>query len=122
MKRNIEKALELLEERKQSIEKIIKSEPEKKDIISKTAGFLENLKLKGLEVNGKPLHILAGSLYIASIYCEHHITQREMHLVFGITEPTLRKYYRMIAQQLELTFPFPIDNLRFVWCRNKRFS
>ncbi|MCX6764493.1 MAG: hypothetical protein NTU58_02175 [Candidatus Nealsonbacteria bacterium] len=95
-----EKALKLLRKKRSLIKKIIRgSEESNKKVNEKTELILKNLK--GKEMQGKPLSLLAGSLYIVLILEGCRRTQREICSEFEISEFTLRKAYREIAKTVD---------------------
>ncbi len=91
---NVKEAMKLFKERILVMEKVMA----KKEVIKETGDILR--KLKEVGVDGKPLPILAGSLYVASILSGYRITQKEICLGLGISDRSLRKSYKIVAERL----------------------
>jgi transcription initiation factor TFIIB len=49
-----------------------------------------------------PTGLAAASLYIASVLCGEHRTQREVALIAGVTEVTIRNRYKELAKKLDV--------------------
>jgi transcription initiation factor TFIIB len=72
-----------------------------------------NVKVKTLEIindaHGKelisgrsPSSVAAASLYIATLLCDVRITQREISIVAGVTEVTIRNRYKELVEKLDI--------------------
>ncbi len=49
-----------------------------------------------------PTGLAAASLYISSVLCNEHRTQREVAEIAGVTEVTIRNRYKELAQKLDI--------------------
>jgi len=88
----VEKAKELLREKKSSISE--------EELYTTAQFFLYDLKfIKGVNCNN-PLVILASCFYIATVRTGYRRTQKEVADLFGISESSLNRNYRIIGKKL----------------------
>jgi transcription initiation factor TFIIB len=74
------------------------------DVQAKTLDILVEATKKELTSGRGPTGIAAASLYIASVLCGEHRTQREVAEVAGVTEVTIRNRYKEITKKLDIGF------------------
>jgi len=48
----------------------------------------------------------AASLYVAAMVMGNRVSQREVAEAFGVSEPTIRKWYKSIVKDLSIDIPF----------------
>ena len=72
------------------------------DVQAKTLEILQEVSYRELISGRGPTGIAAASIYIASILCGEHRTQREVAEMAGVTEVTIRNRYKEIAEKLDI--------------------
>ena len=72
------------------------------DTQTKTLEILGNAANKELTSGRGPTGLAAASLYIASVLCGEHRTQREVAQIAGVTEVTIRNRYKELAKRLDI--------------------
>jgi transcription initiation factor TFIIB len=71
--------------------------------VSNQADFLQDAKdHERLLIGRDPRGIAAGALYIASILTDNRVTQREITMVAGATEVTVRNRYKELVRELKI--------------------
>jgi transcription initiation factor TFIIB len=72
------------------------------DVQLKTLEIIRRASSQELTSGRGPTGLAAASLYIASVLCNEHITQREIAEIAGVTEVTIRNRYKEIARKLNI--------------------
>jgi transcription initiation factor TFIIB len=72
------------------------------DVQAKTLEILKEASDKELTSGRGPTGIAAATLYIASVLCGEHRTQREVADVASVTEVTIRNRYKELAKKMEI--------------------
>ena len=72
------------------------------DVQAKTMEILQEATRRELTSGRGPTGIAAASLYIASVLCGERRTQREVAVVAGVTEVTIRNRYKELAEKLDI--------------------
>lgn len=72
------------------------------DVQIKTMEILKNASQKELTSGRGPTGLAAASLYVASVLCGERRTQREVALVAGVTEVTIRNRYKELINRLDI--------------------
>ena len=72
------------------------------DVQTKTMEILKKSADRELTSGRGPTGIAAASLYIASILCGEHRTQREVSVVAAVTEVTIRNRYKELSEKLDI--------------------
>jgi transcription initiation factor TFIIB len=72
------------------------------DVQIKTMEILKNASQKELTSGRGPTGLAAASLYVASVLCGERRTQREVALVAGVTEVTIRNRYKELTKRLDI--------------------
>ena len=72
------------------------------DVHAKTLEILKKASSKEITSGRGPTGMAAASLYIASVLCGEHRTQREVAETAGVTEVTIRNRYKELANKLDI--------------------
>ena len=72
------------------------------DVQAKALDIIREAADKELTSGRGPTGIAAASLYIASVLCGEHRTQREVAEVAGVTEVTIRNRYKELTRKLDI--------------------
>lgn len=72
-----------------------------KDAESKSISIIKMATNKGLTSGRGPIGVAAAALYIASVLLGERKTQREVALITGVTEVTIRNRYKELSEQLD---------------------
>ena len=72
------------------------------EVEAKALEFVDEICRLEMDSGKGPVGIAASSIYIASILCDHHRTQREVSEAAGVTEVTIRNRYKEICRHLDL--------------------
>ncbi|MBP1449928.1 MAG: transcription initiation factor IIB [Thermoproteus sp.] len=74
--------------------------------VAKTAlNILEDAKKKKITIGKDPASLAVAAVYIAALLHGQTVTQKDMALIAGITEVTLRSRFKEIARALDLRIP-----------------
>ena len=72
-----------------------------KDAETKSISIIKMAVKKGLTSGRGPIGVAAAALYIASVLLGERKTQREVGLITGVTEVTIRNRYKELSEQLD---------------------
>ncbi|MHC1567900.1 MAG: transcription initiation factor IIB [Candidatus Syntropharchaeia archaeon] len=76
------------------------------EVRAKSMEILQKAEEKELMSGKDPISIVAAAIYIASILCGDHRTQKEVADATGVTEVTIRNRYRELVEALNIDLPF----------------
>ena len=72
------------------------------EVIEETKKILQAAREKDIDIGKNPVSLIFSALYISAILCGKHRTQPEVARVGGISEVTIRKNYKELAEKLGL--------------------
>ncbi len=73
-----------------------------KDTQTRCIALLNDYRTKDMLTEKNADGMIAGAIYIAAILTENRLPQRSIADVMDISEATIRKYYAMLVQVLEI--------------------